>query len=37
MVVLFVLWERRLEKVIDDPSRAPSLWTPPPLMRPSIW
>ncbi|OJA19939.1 hypothetical protein AZE42_08044 [Rhizopogon vesiculosus] len=37
MVVLFVLWERHLEKAIDDPSRAPSLWTPPPLMRPSIW
>ena len=37
MVVLFVLWERYLEQVQDDPSRSPSLWTPPPLMRPSIW
>ncbi|KAG1737061.1 major facilitator superfamily domain-containing protein [Suillus paluster] len=37
MVSLFLLWERHLEQVQDDPSRAPSAWTPPPLMRPSIW
>ncbi|KAG2031738.1 major facilitator superfamily domain-containing protein [Suillus americanus] len=37
MVLLFLLWERYLEQVIDDPSRAPSAWTPPPLMRLSLW
>ncbi|OAX31939.1 MFS general substrate transporter [Rhizopogon vinicolor AM-OR11-026] len=37
MVVLFVFWERHLEKAMDDSSRARSWWTPPPLMRPSIW
>ncbi|KAG1735317.1 major facilitator superfamily domain-containing protein [Suillus paluster] len=37
MVSLFLLWERYLEQVQDDPSRAPSAWMPPPLMRPSIW
>ncbi|KAG1735286.1 major facilitator superfamily domain-containing protein [Suillus paluster] len=38
MVVLFLLWERHLERVLDDdPSRADSMWTPPPLMRLSLW
>ncbi|KAG1852813.1 major facilitator superfamily domain-containing protein [Suillus subalutaceus] len=37
MVSLFLLWERYLEQVIEDPSRAPSAWTPPPLMRLSLW
>ncbi|KAG1852786.1 major facilitator superfamily domain-containing protein [Suillus subalutaceus] len=37
MVLLFLLWERYLEQAIDDPSRAPSAWSPPPLMRLSLW
>ncbi|KAG1868619.1 major facilitator superfamily domain-containing protein [Suillus subluteus] len=37
MVSLFLLWERYLEQAVDDPSRAPSAWTPPPLMRLSLW
>ncbi|KAG1737059.1 major facilitator superfamily domain-containing protein [Suillus paluster] len=37
MVSLFLHWERHLEQVQDDPSRTPSAWTPPPLMRPSTW
>ncbi|KAG2341241.1 efflux transporter [Suillus weaverae] len=37
MVSLFLLWERYLEQVTDDPSRAPSAWTPPPLMSLSLW
>ncbi|KAG1820868.1 major facilitator superfamily domain-containing protein [Suillus subaureus] len=37
MVVLFLLWERYLEQVIDDPSSTTSAWTPPPLMRLSLW
>ncbi|KAG1820865.1 major facilitator superfamily domain-containing protein [Suillus subaureus] len=37
MVLLFLLWERYLEQVIDDPSSTTSAWTPPPLMRLSLW
>jgi MFS family permease len=37
MVLLFLLWERYLEQAMDDPSRTPSTWTPPPLMRLSLW
>ena len=38
LVVLFVLWERYLERVHEDPQRArQSRWTPPPLMPVSIW
>ncbi|KAG1789251.1 major facilitator superfamily domain-containing protein [Suillus plorans] len=37
MVLLFLLWERYLEQGIDDPSRAPSAWRPPPLMSLSLW
>ncbi|KAG1736335.1 major facilitator superfamily domain-containing protein [Suillus lakei] len=37
MISLFLLWERYLEQLIDDPSRTPSAWTPPPLMRLSLW
>ncbi|KAH7926350.1 MFS general substrate transporter [Leucogyrophana mollusca] len=36
-VGLFLLWERHLEQALDDRNRAPSIWTPPPLMRLSIW
>ncbi|KAG2340747.1 MFS general substrate transporter [Suillus weaverae] len=37
MISLFLFWERYLEQVMDDPSRALSAWTPPPLMRLSLW
>ncbi|KAG2114841.1 major facilitator superfamily domain-containing protein [Suillus clintonianus] len=37
MVSLFLLWERYLEQISDDPSMTPSAWTPPPLMRLSLW
>ncbi|KAG2047019.1 MFS general substrate transporter [Suillus hirtellus] len=37
MVLLFLLWERHLEQSLDDPSRAPSAWRPPPLMSLSLW
>ncbi|KAG1719374.1 major facilitator superfamily domain-containing protein [Suillus occidentalis] len=37
MVSLFLLWERYLEQSMDDPSRTPSAWTPPPLMKLSLW
>ncbi|KAG2359353.1 major facilitator superfamily domain-containing protein [Suillus spraguei] len=37
MVLLFLLWERYLEQVMNDSSRAPSPWTPPPLMKLSLW
>ncbi|KAG1735284.1 major facilitator superfamily domain-containing protein [Suillus paluster] len=37
MVSLFLLWERYLEQVQDDPSRTLPAWTPPPLMRLSVW
>lgn len=38
MIGLFLVWESRLERIIDeDPSRAVSMWTPPPLMKLSLW
>lgn len=37
LLVLFVLWERYLEQVQQNPNAAYSMWTPPPLMKPSIW
>jgi len=36
-LVLFVLWERYLEQVQQSPHTMYSKWTPPPLMKPSIW
>lgn len=36
-LVLFVLWQRYLERVQDNPELAYSQWTPPPLMRLSVW
>ncbi|KAG1736563.1 major facilitator superfamily domain-containing protein [Suillus lakei] len=36
-VASFIVWERFLEKIADDPSKPRSMWTPPPLMRPSLW
>ncbi|KAG2073085.1 MFS general substrate transporter [Suillus decipiens] len=38
MLALFIVWEWKLERIIDgDPSRATSMWTPPPLMKVSLW
>lgn len=38
LVALFLLWEWKLEQIIEeDPSRAASMWTPPPLMKLSLW
>ncbi|KAG2073084.1 MFS general substrate transporter [Suillus decipiens] len=38
MLALFLVWEWRLERIIDEnPSRAMSMWTPPPLMKVSLW
>ena len=34
---VFVAWERYLESVADSPSANQSRWTPPPLLRLSIW
>jgi hypothetical protein len=31
------LWERHLEKLQDNPALKRPSWTPPPLMRPSMW
>lgn len=36
-LALFLFWEHRLEKALDDPTRPKSRWTPPPLMRLSLW
>ncbi|THH00066.1 hypothetical protein EW026_g2388 [Hermanssonia centrifuga] len=37
LLVLFLLWQRYLERVRSDPTVAASRWAPPPLMRLSIW
>ncbi|KAG2132988.1 major facilitator superfamily domain-containing protein [Suillus clintonianus] len=37
LVASFVVWEHFLEKIADDTSKPRSAWTPPPLMRPSLW
>ncbi|KAG1822122.1 major facilitator superfamily domain-containing protein [Suillus variegatus] len=38
LVALFLVWEWKLEQIIEeDPSRAASMWTPPPLMKLSLW
>lgn len=36
-LVLFILWERYLENVQNHPKAVFSRWTPPPLMKLSIW
>ncbi|KZT22386.1 efflux transporter [Neolentinus lepideus HHB14362 ss-1] len=33
----YIVWQRYLERVQDSPNQTYSRWTPPPLMRPSIW
>ena len=37
LLVLFLIWERYLEKVQDDPNAVYSALTPPPLIKPSLW
>ncbi|KAF6746905.1 efflux protein [Ephemerocybe angulata] len=37
LLVVFVFWIRYLEKVQDDPDAVISVWTPPPIMRLSLW
>ncbi|EIN03494.1 MFS general substrate transporter [Punctularia strigosozonata HHB-11173 SS5] len=41
LIVAFLLWQRYLERVADNPdpskSHARNRWTPPPLMRVSLW
>ncbi|KAL1736165.1 major facilitator superfamily domain-containing protein, partial [Schizophyllum commune] len=36
-LALFIAWQWYLERVQDDPNAAYSIWTPPPLMRLSLW
>ncbi|KAI6037704.1 major facilitator superfamily domain-containing protein [Pisolithus marmoratus] len=37
LVAVFLAWERHLEKALNDPNRPKSIWTPPPLMKLSLW
>jgi hypothetical protein len=37
LVTAFVFWERYLEKVQNTPGASDSLFTPPPLVKPSVW
>ena len=37
LIFAFLLWQNYLEKAYDDPNRARSKWTPPPLMRITLW
>ncbi|KAF9456825.1 major facilitator superfamily domain-containing protein [Collybia nuda] len=37
LIVVFVFWQRYLEKVQNTPNAPYSLWTPPPLMKISVW
>ncbi|KAF8627585.1 hypothetical protein AX17_006158 [Amanita inopinata Kibby_2008] len=37
LVGLFILWQRYLERVQDTPNAPYSRWTPPPLMKLSLW
>lgn len=38
LLAVFLVWEWKLERIIEeDPSRATSMWTPPPLMKLSLW
>jgi hypothetical protein len=36
-LIIFILWEYYLEQVQENPNAVYSMWTPPPLMKPSIW
>ncbi|KAH7884855.1 major facilitator superfamily domain-containing protein [Phlebopus sp. FC_14] len=37
LVGIFLAWENHLEKVLDGPEATKTMWTPPPLMRLSLW
>ncbi|KAL4074935.1 major facilitator superfamily domain-containing protein [Scleroderma yunnanense] len=37
LVGVFLFWEHHLEKALSDPHRPKSIWTPPPLMKLSLW
>jgi MFS family permease len=37
LVVLFVLWQVYLERIQENPHAIYSVFTPPPLMKPSLW
>jgi len=37
LVGAFLVWEHHLEKAATGPSKPKSIWTPPPLMKLSIW
>ncbi|KIM62729.1 hypothetical protein SCLCIDRAFT_15735 [Scleroderma citrinum Foug A] len=37
LLAVFLVWEHHLEKVLEDPHKEKSFWTPPPLMRLSLW
>lgn len=37
LVAVFLVWEHHLEKASSDPNRPKSIWTPPPLMKLSLW
>ncbi|TRM55696.1 major facilitator superfamily domain-containing protein [Schizophyllum amplum] len=37
LITVFVAWQYYLERKQDDPSAPYSVWTPPPLMRPSLF
>ncbi|KAF8885463.1 efflux transporter [Infundibulicybe gibba] len=37
LIILFVYWQRYLERIQSDPSSRYSIFTPPPLMKVSIW
>jgi len=36
-IAIFLYWQHYLEKIQDDPNAPYSVWTPPPLMRLTIW
>lgn len=37
LVGIFLVWENHLEKALDIPNKPKSIWTPPPLMKLSLW
>ncbi|KIJ62934.1 hypothetical protein HYDPIDRAFT_73435, partial [Hydnomerulius pinastri MD-312] len=37
LIGVFLAWEHHLEKAMDSPNRPKSIWTPPPLMKLSLW
>ncbi|TEB31658.1 MFS general substrate transporter [Coprinellus micaceus] len=37
LIIVFCYWQHYLEKVNDEPNATKSLWTPPPIMKLSLW